>query len=136
MSSPGQKRGSCGHAMASFNGHTYCACCHDKGKGDEPCIANKETSDCKFCNALSPERVQLATPSYKLKKEKREAKRTDSSNPTDDSSLVDPSNVSIIVVVGDSSRTQASTVPQEKKPKKDTAPAKSKKPVESTSTIL
>ena len=107
------------YAIASFDGHTYCAHCRDKGKGDEPCIANKETSDCKFCNALTPERVQLATPSYKLKKEKQEAKRTGSSNPTDDSSLVDPSSVSIIGVAGDCSSTQASTVPPEKKSKKE-----------------
>ena len=25
MSSPGQKRGNCGHAMASFDGHSFCA---------------------------------------------------------------------------------------------------------------
>ena len=72
-------------------------------------------------------------PSYKLKKEKWEAKRTDSSNPTDDSSLVDPSSVSVIGVVGDSSSTQASTAPTEKKPKKDKMPAKPKKSVESSS---
>ena len=89
MSSPGLKRGSCGHAMASFDGHSFCARCRDKGKGEEPCVANKETADCKFCNPLTPEqRMQLATPSYKIKKEKREAKRADS-NPADDSSLVD-----------------------------------------------
>ena len=109
MSSPGQKRGSCGHAMASFDRHSFCARCRDKGKGEEPCIANKETADCKFCNSLTPEqRMQLATPSYKIKKEKREAKRADS-NPTDDSSLVDPSTASIIGAVGTSSSTQASS---------------------------
>ena len=109
MSSPGQKRGSCGHAMASFDGHSYCACCRDKEKGEEPCISNKETVDCKFCNALTPEqRTQLATPSYKLKKEKREAKQSDS-NLADDSSLVDPATVSVIGAVGDSSSAQASS---------------------------
>ena len=134
MSSSGQKRGSCGHAMASFDGHAYCARCRDKGKGEEPCISNKETSDCKFCNALTPEqRTQLATPSYKLKKEKREAKRVDS-NPTDDTSLVDPTTVSVIGVVGDSSSAQVSSAPPEKKPKKDKAPSKGKKSVEYTST--
>ena len=111
MSSPGQKRGSCGHAMASFDGHAYGARCCDKGKGEEPCISNKETSDCKFCNVLTPEQcIQLATPFYKLKKEKREAKRTDS-NPTDDGSLVDPATVSVIGVVGDSSSAQAFSPP-------------------------
>ena len=121
MSSPGQKRSSCGHAMASFDGHSYCARCHDKGKGEEPCISNKETADCKFCNALTPEqRTQLATPSYKLKKEKREAKRSDS-NPADDSSLVDPATVSVIGAVGDSSSAQASSAPpppQKRNPRK------------------
>ena len=103
MSSPGPIRGSCGHAMASFDGHAFCAHCREKGKGEEPCVANKETTDCKLCNALTPEqRTQLATPSYKLKKEKREAKRTDSNTPTDDT-LVDPATVAVIGVVGDSS---------------------------------
>ena len=70
MSSPGQKRGSCGHAMASFDGHAFCARCRDKGKGTDPCVENKDTS--KFCDILTPEqRVQLATTSYKLKKVKR-----------------------------------------------------------------
>ena len=78
MSSPGQKRGSCGHAMASFDGHAFCARCREKGKGTEPCIANKETTDCKFCNLFTPEQqAQISTPSYKIKKEKREAKRLD-----------------------------------------------------------
>ena len=31
LSSPGQKRGSCGHVMASFDGHSKCARCCDKG---------------------------------------------------------------------------------------------------------
>ena len=134
MSSPCQKRGSCGQAMASFDGHSFCARCCDKGKGEEPCIANKETADCKFCNSLTPEqRMQLATPSYKIKKEKREAKRADS-NPAYDSSLVDPATVSVIGAVGTSSSAQASSAPPEKKFMKDKIPAKVKKSVESTST--
>ena len=42
MSSPGQRRGSCGHAMTSFNGHAFCARGRDKGKGEEPCVTNKD----------------------------------------------------------------------------------------------
>ena len=134
MSSPGQKRGSCGHAMASFDGHSFCARCHDKGKGEEPCISNKDTTNCKFCNSLTPEqRMQLATPSYKIKKEKSESKRADS-NPADDSSLVDPATISVIGAVGDSCSAEASSAPTEKKSKKDKIPAKVKKSVESTST--
>ena len=89
-----------------------------KERGRNPFISNKETTDCKFCNALTPEqRTQLATPSYKLKKEKREAKRVDS-NPTDDTSLVDPTTVSVIGAVGNSSSAQAASAPQKRNPKR------------------
>ena len=127
MSSPGQRRGSCGHAMANFDGHSFCARCHEKGKGEEPCVANKDTTDCKLCNSLTPEQLsQLATPSYKIKKEKRESKRSESANPTDDT-LVDPSAVEVIGVVRDAQSSQATSVPPEKKAKK--LPSKSKKVV-------
>ena len=119
MSSPGQKRGSCGHAMASFDGHAFCAHCRDKGKGEEPFISNKETSDCKFYNAFTPEqRVQLVTPSL----------------PTDGSSLVDPASVSVIGVVGEKLDQKSPVLPPEKKPKKDKASVKAKKSVDSSAT--
>ena len=112
MSSPGQKRGSCGHAMASFDGHSFCAQCREKGKGTEPCISDKETSDCHLCNLFTPEqRAQISTPSYKLKKEKREAKRLDSSTLSNESSLVDPSTVSVIGVVGDAKTDKSPVLP-------------------------
>ena len=125
MSSPGQKRGSCGHAMAIFDGHAFCARCREKGKGEEPCISNKDTADCTLCNAFTPEqRAQISTPSYKIKKEKREAKRLDSTQPTDE--LVDPSSVSVIGVVSGPS-TDKSPIPPEKKAKKDEPSTKAKK---------
>ena len=125
MSSPGQKRGSCGHAMAGFDGHAFCARCREKGKGEEPCISNKDTTECKFCNLFSPEqRAQLATPSYKLKKEKREAKRVDNPTPTEDIALVDPASVSVIGAVGGAASSHSPSVPPEKKPKKDKPKAK------------
>ena len=134
MLSLGQKRGNCGHAMASFDGHAFCAHCREKGKGEEPCIANKDTADCKFCNLCTPEqRAQISTPSYKLKKEKREAKRLDNRNPTDDSSLVDPPSVSVIGVVGDSTTSPSPSLPPEKKPKKEKPPTKAKKSASSAS---
>ena len=72
MSSLGQKRGSCGHAMASFDGHAFCPRCRDMKKGEDPCVKSPE-SECKFCVVLTPEQLtQLSTPSYRLKKEKRE----------------------------------------------------------------
>ena len=50
MSSPSQKHGSCGHIMASFDSHCFCARCREKGKGSDPCVAKK---DCNSCNILS-----------------------------------------------------------------------------------
>ena len=116
MSSPGQKRGGCGHQMASFDGHAYCARCRDKKKGEDPCVKSPD-SECSFCAILTPEQLlQLSTPSYRLKKEKREARKMDAT-PSKDSSLVEPSSVSVIGPVGTSS-SSAPAIP-EKKPKKD-----------------
>ena len=76
MSSSSQRRGGCGHMMAGFDPHSVCARCRDKKKGWDPCVENPE-KDCKLCLALTPEQLnQLSTPSYKLKKEKRDAKST------------------------------------------------------------
>ena len=70
MSFPGQRRGMCGHAMASFDSHLACARCRDKGKGKDPCV-EKPDIECAICSSFSPEqRLQLATPSYKIKKDK------------------------------------------------------------------
>ena len=101
MSSPGQKRGNCGHAMASFDGHSFCARCREKGKGKDTCVESP-TIDCKFCNLLTPEqKAQLATPSYKLKKEKRDTKKAELSSPSKDGTLVDPATVAVIGAVSD-----------------------------------
>ena len=60
MSSPGQKKGMCGHVMAVFDGHLKCARCRDKGVGDDPCVLK---CDCPICKAFTPEQIlQLATP--------------------------------------------------------------------------
>ena len=132
MSSPGQKRGSCGHAMAIKDGHSFCARCRDKGKGKDTCIETP-TSDCKFCLLLAPEqKAQLATPSYKLKKEKRDAKKAELSSPSKDGTLVDPATVSVIGAVSDNPSISS---PLDKKPKKDKpTTSKSKKSVEKSAT--
>ena len=73
--------------------------------------------DCTLCNAFTPEqRAQISTPSYKIKKEKRESKRSDSTQPTDE--LVDPSSISVIGVMSGTSADKSLILP-EKKPKKD-----------------
>ena len=93
--------------MANFDTHSHCARCRDKGKGKEPCVSDPQTSDCQICNSLTFEQhQQLATPSYKLKKEKREAKLTDST-PSQDSEQQG------------SVKSPAPVPPPDKKPEKD-----------------
>ena len=84
MASPGLKKGACGHIMASFDKHSRCARCREKGQGDDPCVQNLQ---CDFCSVLTPEQVlKLSTPTYKLRKEKAKAKEV----------LVDPSSVVVL----------------------------------------
>ena len=67
MTSPGQKRGSCGHVMALFDSHLECARCRDKGIGDDPCVKKKQ---CQIYDNLSEQqKLQLATPTYRVRKE-------------------------------------------------------------------
>ena len=75
MSSPGQKRGSCGHVMALFDNHKKCARCRDKGVGDDPCV---KKLDCSICKAFTPAQIhQLATPTYKERKERSSQKKSE-----------------------------------------------------------
>ena len=122
MSSPSQRRGG-----------------RDKKKGKDPCV-EKPNVECQLCKALTPEQAsQLAIPSYKLKKEKRD--KTESTPSKKDSSsstlvtlsptLVDPARVSVIRAV-DGQDTGLSAQPAEKKKKVEEK--KSVKPKPSTST--
>ena len=138
MSSPSQRRGSCGHMMAGFDFHTVCASCRDKKKGQDPCV-EKPGSDCLHCNSLTPEQLaQLSTPSYKIKKVRRElksstpAKNPPASDATLSLTLVDPALVWVVGVVDGQSTSRSpglSEQPAEKKKKKDDKKATSSKSV-------
>ena len=136
MSSPSQRRGSCGHMMAGFDLHRVCARCRDKKKGKDPCV-EKPGADCHICNALTPEQLaRLSTPTYKNKKEKREQKSsTPAKNPSDDTlspTLVDPSLVTVMGVVDGQSASGLSDLSEksaEKKKTKEDKKVSSSKPV-------
>ena len=84
MATPGQRKGACGHIMASFDSHSRCARCRDKGLGEDPCVKKLQ---CDLCDLLTPEQiVQLSTPTYKLRKEKKQER----------DALVDPSTVTVL----------------------------------------
>ena len=133
MSSPSQRRGSCGHMMAGFDLHSVCACCRDKKKGQDPCV-EKPGADCTICKALTPEQLsQLSMPSYKNKKEKHELKSsTPAKNPTSDSTL-SPTLVDPALGVVDGQSTSGlpglSDQPAEKRQKKEGKKASSSKSV-------
>ena len=139
MSSPSQRRGSCGHMMAGFDLHGVCARCRDKKKGKDPCVKKPE-ADCPICNSFTPEQLtQLSTPTYKNKKEKREQKSsTPAKNPSDvalSPTLVDPSLVTVMGVVDGqpaSGPSDLSEKPAEKKKKKEDKKVSSSKPVKSS----
>ena len=123
MSSPGQRRGGCGHAMANFDTHAFCARCREKGKGTDDCTKNPQSANCSICNAFSEDqRIQLATPSYRIKKEKREAKKLESTPVKDTEALVDPTSVSVIGPIDKPTPAKPAleAQPPNKKIKKDT----------------
>ena len=73
MASPGdkkgQRRGSCGHVMASFDLHDKCARCRDKLIGEDDCVLKKP---CAVCDGFSEaQRELIATPTYRIRKDKK-----------------------------------------------------------------
>ena len=70
--------------MASFDQHSRCARCRDKGHGDDACVKKLPR---EFCELLTPEQVlQLSTLTYKLRKDRKQERE----------SLVDPSSVTVL----------------------------------------
>ena len=112
MSSPGQRRGSCGHAMANFDSHAFVQDVARRVRGLMTVL--------KICNAFSEEqRLQLATPSYRIKKEKREAKKLESTPAKESEELIDLANVSVIGPIEKQSSSKSPTeAPPDKKAKK------------------
>ena len=133
MSSPGQRRGTCGYVMANFDSHLVCARFRDKGKDKDPSV-EKPDSDCQICLAFSPEqRLQLSTPSYKIK-EKWEANKLEATPSKDSESLVDPSDVAILGAVDQQGTVKSppTVAPPERKAKKENSTSKTVKPIASS----
>ena len=83
----GQRRGSCGHIMASFDLHEKCARCREEGIGDDDCVGDKPCAICD--NFTEVQKEMLATPTYRIHKEKKTGV------------LVSPEDVTVIVSVED-----------------------------------
>ena len=112
--------------------------CRDKGKGKDPCV-EKPDVECTICNNFSPEqRLQLSTPLYKIKKDKWEAKKLESTPSKDTESLVDPSVVAVLGAVDKQGTVKypPTVAPPEKKAKKKKASmSKTVKSTASSSTV-
>ena len=123
MLSPGQKQGSCGHVMALFDNHKKCARCREKGVGDDPCVKKR---DCQICKVFTPAQIQqLATPTYKSRKERGEQKKSEvnsSATPT----LVDPSEVTLLGRVSTDKPSSVESTSKKKK-RSDGSPKSSKR---------
>ena len=68
MSSPGQKQEGCGHVMASFDCRSFCARCHDQGKGKDPCMEKPPQSVSFAMLLLQNSMSTLLLPLKRLKR--------------------------------------------------------------------
>ena len=128
MSSLGQKGRKCGHVMASFDGHSKCTRCRDKGVGEDDCVLKK---DCAVCKGFTPEQVlQLATPTYRERKNKEKKVVASSPAPT----LMDPSHVSVLGKVEGDKVVKPETTPAKKSKCSSSPKTASKKRSSSSST--
>ena len=116
MASPGQKEGSCGHIMALFDAHSKSARCCEKGIGQDPCIE-------KICDNFSEDqKKQLATPTYRVRKEHPKK----ASSP---SLSVDPTDITVLGKVeskGDSSCDRRETPSKKAKKSSHKSPTEKK----------
>ena len=136
MYSPGQKRGTCGHVKAQFDGHLKCTRCRDKGVGDDPCVFKK---DCPIYRAFTTEQIQqLATSTYRTRKEKEQ--KTVSASPVSATpTLMDPSQVTVMgreegVKAGNS--TETTPAGRKKRPDESPKPSNRKSSSKHTSSDL
>ena len=130
--------------IAGFDQHSVCARCRNRKKGSDPCVETPPAA-CMPCDSLSAEqKEQLSTPSYKLKKEKGDAKSSTPAKDIDTLSptLVDPALVSVVGVVdGQSSSGLSGPVDKKKLDKKAEMKSslvksvKSDKPVKSDKSV-
>ena len=98
--------------MALFNNHKKCARCHEKGVGHDPCV---KKLDCQICKAFTPAQVQqLATPTYRSRKERGEQKKSEVSSDVTPT-LVNPSEVTLLGRVSTDKPSCVKSIPKKKK---------------------
>ena len=110
--------------MALFDNHKKCARCREKGVGDNPCVKKQ---DCQICKVFTPSQIiQLATPTYKARKEHGEQKKSEAcsdATPTP----VDPSDVTLLGRVSTDKLSLVESTPKQKKKRYEGSPKSSKR---------
>ena len=110
--------------MALFDNHKKCARCREKGVGDDPCVKKQ---DCQICKAFTPSQIlQLATQTYKARKERGEQKKSEASSDATPT-LVDPSDVTLLGRVSTDKPSSVESTPKQKKKHSDGSPRSSKR---------
>ena len=109
--------------MAVFDNHKKCACCREKGVGDDPCV---QKLDCQICQAFTPAQVkQLSTPTYQSRNERKLKKMATDSPASATPTLVDSSEVTLLGPVHKESASEST--PARKKKTDHTPKGSSKK---------
>ena len=106
--------------MALFDSHKKCARCREKGVGDVKKL------ECQICKAFTPAQLQqLATPTYKSRKERGEQKKSEVSSDATPT-LVDPSEVTLLGRINTDKPSSVESTPKKKK-RSDGSPKSSKR---------
>ena len=96
-----------------------------RGVGDDPCVKKLE---CQICKAFTPAQVQqLATPTYRSRKERGELKKTTETTSSATPTLVDPSDVTLLGRVHSDQPSSVESTPTKKKRHSDGSPESSKR---------
>ena len=110
--------------MALFDNRKKCARCREKGVGDDPCVKKQ---DCQICKVFTPSQIlQLATPTYKARKERGEQKKSEASSDATPT-LVDPSDVTLLGRVSTDKSFSVESTPKQTKKRFDGSPRSSKR---------
>ena len=92
--------------------------------GDDPCV---KKLDCQICKAFTPAQIhQLATPTYKARKERSEQTKTEG-NASMTPTLVDPSEVTLLGRVSCDKSPSVDSTLKHKKKRSDGSPRSSKR---------
>ena len=118
MASPGEKQGTCGYIMASFDSHLNCAHCCNKGVGEDMCVLKK---DCSIASHLLSSRSSSWPHPRTMYEKKEHSEKT--ATPTQ----IDPADCKLLGKVEGDRVIEETPPSKQKKSYSDNTPKASKK---------